>query len=158
MGDVLHVILSRGLEDGLAGVALVDRDGRVICKVGEIDDDEAMPIASLVMMRAKEALRDLPSLRERLFTGDVLIDRLEDREVAVGVAGRQLFVVAVLGAARSHAVEVLLENVERVLAHDKPSFVPMHFGGGGGGGGSGGSGPAELQLVELGLTVPYAKA
>jgi hypothetical protein len=40
-------VLARAIADGLAGAALLDRDGHVVARAGDLADDEAMPIASL---------------------------------------------------------------------------------------------------------------
>jgi hypothetical protein len=138
------------LHEGLVGVALVDREGNVVGRAGEIDEDEAMPMTTLVMMRCSAATGDLS---ERLFAGEIIVAELDRGEVAVGVAGRQLFIVAVLGAGDVQIVDELRTRVEAMLAQDAPRFVPTP-----GSGGSGGSGPDNLALVELGITVPRAKA
>jgi hypothetical protein len=143
-------VLDNALRDGLVGVALVDREGRVMGRAGEIDDDEAMPMTTLVMMRVSKATGDLS---ERLFAGEIVVAELDRGDVAVGVAGRQLFVVAVLGSGDVQIVDDLRRHVERILAHDEARVVPTP-----GSGGSGGSGPDSLALVELGITVPRAKA
>ncbi|HEX4455072.1 MAG TPA: hypothetical protein VH143_29630 [Kofleriaceae bacterium] len=143
-------VLNNALRDGLVGVALVDREGHVMGRAGEIDDDEAMPMTTLVMMRVSKATGDLS---ERLFAGEIVVAELDRGDVAVGVAGRQLFVVAVLGSGDVQIVDDLRRRVEAMLADDEPRFVPTP-----GSGGSGGSGPDSLALVELGITVPRAKA
>jgi hypothetical protein len=68
------------------------------------------------------------------------------------VAKRQLFVVAILGAstpATLARVRELRDDVERMLADATAEVAPPWTGGTGGSG----SGPAELPLVEFGLTV-----
>jgi hypothetical protein len=75
---------------------------------------------------------------------------VEDREVAVAIAKRQLFVVAQLAAVTPEALDRVHELRERVagmLSGD--SVLPPSSGGGGSG-----SGPAELPLIELGITGP----
>ncbi len=78
---------------------------------------------------------------------------LDDRDVAVGIARRQLFVVAVLGPsppATLPLVHELRDDVERMLPTRDDVGVPPPWTGGGGGSGSG---PAELPLIEFGVTV-----
>lgn len=138
------------VDEGLEAAALVDRHGKVIAIAGELDRDEAMPLAALVMYRLKS--KDLAA---RLFAGEVISLDLDDRRVAVGVAKRQLFVVAVLGAAPLDLAYELRDRVANMLADaggDLEPPPPTRSGG------DGGSGPAELQLVELGITIPRAKA
>ncbi len=143
-------VLNNALREGVVGVALVDRDGHVVGRAGEIDEDEAMPMTTLVMMRVSKADGDLS---ERLFAGEIVVAELDRGDVAVGVAGRQLFVVAVLGRADVDIVRALRDAVANRLSHDDESrFLPP------GSGGSGGSGPDSLALVELGITVPRVKA
>ena len=141
--------LTRAVEDGLAAAALVDRDGNTIGLAGAIAEEEAMPLAALVMYRLKS--EDLAS---RLFAGEILSLELDDREVAVGIARRQLFVVAVLGASTPSTVELvrdLRDDIELMLP-DSSSETGRRPPWSGGAGGSG-SGPAELPLIEFGITV-----
>jgi hypothetical protein len=142
-------LLTRAVEDGLVAAALVDRDGKVIGLAGAIAEEEAMPLAALVLYRLERQ-----DLAARLFAGEVLSLALDDRDVAVGIAGRQLFVVAVLGAsspAMHELVRQLRDDVAGMLAPAGGGFAgPPPWTGGAGGSGSG---PAELPLIELGLTV-----
>src|SRR5689334_4185185 len=107
-----------------------------------------MPLVAFVMYRLKSA-----DLAARLFDGEILALSLDNRDVAVGVAKRQLFVVAVLGAttpATLERVRDLREEVERTLAHASGGdMAPLGSSGTGGGG----AGPAELPVVELGVSV-----
>jgi hypothetical protein len=144
----MSTALIRAVNRGIRGAALVDRDGRAVATAGNIDQDEAMPLAALVMYRLKSQ-----DLAARLFAGEVLTLSLDDREVAVAVAKRQLFVVAVLGEATPPEVMTELRTeVEALLASDRDDFAELPPWSRGGGGGSG-SGPAELPVVELGVTV-----
>jgi hypothetical protein len=142
-------MLARTVGDGVNGAALVERDGNVVAFAGAVAEEEAMPLAAVVMYRLKSG-----DLASRLFAGEILSLSLDDRDVAVGVAKRQLFVVAVLEAstpATLARVREVREQVERMLA-DATSDVVAASPWSGGGGGSG-SGPAELPLVEFGITV-----
>ena len=143
----LTTVLTHAVEDGLSAVALVDRDGNTIGLAGAIADDEAMPLAALVMYRLKS-----DDLASRLFGGEIVSLTLDDREVAVGIARRQLFVVAVLEAstpAMIALVRELRDDVARMLSTNEVEPPPPWSGGRGGSG----SGPAELPLIELGITV-----
>ena len=141
------MIVASAIDEALVGAALVTRSGRVVARAGAIDEDEAAPLVAVVMYRLK---RD--DLAARLFAGEVLTLALDGRDVALAVARRQLFVVAVLAAATPDAVESLRSRVAAALAE---ADTPIPSSGGAGGSGSG---PAELPLVEYGVTVPRAKA
>src|SRR4051812_48575662 len=133
-------VLARAIEDGLVAAALVDRDGDTIDLAGAITVEETMPLVAMVMYRLKSA-----DLAARLFTGEILSLTLDDRAVAVAVAKRQLFVVAIVEAATESTLAVvrdLCDVVENMLAdsHGEMTGPPPWSGGGGGSG----SGPAEL--------------
>ena len=142
-------VLHWATEDALISAALVDRNGKTIDLAGAISADEAMPLATLVMHRLKSE-----DLAARLFAGEILSLALDGREVAVAIAQRQLFVVAVFDAATREVLERVRELRDRVAAmlqSDTPEVAPPTWGGGSGGSGSG---PADLALVEYGVTVP----
>jgi hypothetical protein len=144
-------VLDRAVADGLAAAALVDRNGRTMALAGELDEDIAMRLAALVMYRVKSA-----DLATRLFAGEVVSVALDDREVAVGVARRQLFVVAVLRVstpAMRKLVRELRNDVERMLCDAQPGAWRPRSGGGG----DSGPDPAELALIEYGVTVPRTR-
>jgi predicted regulator of Ras-like GTPase activity (Roadblock/LC7/MglB family) len=141
-------LLQRAVENGVKAVALVDRDGVVVARAGEISAEEAMPLAALVMYRLKAA-----DLASRLFAGETISVTLDDRDVAVAVAKRQLFIVAVLEAATDDwlaLVRDVRDDVERMLTDATADIEMLPPWGGSGGSGSG---PAELPLIELGITV-----
>jgi hypothetical protein len=148
----LRNLVRGAVEDGVAGAALVDRHDRVIAVAGAIAEDEAMPLVALVLYRARG-----DELASRLFLGEILTPAIEGRDdvVAVAVAKRQLFVVATLDA-RSPAllerVAELRDDVARILG-DHSDDAPPRVGGGG----RSGSGPAELPVIELGITVPRTR-
>jgi hypothetical protein len=109
-------LLARALEDGLVAAALVDRNGDTVALAGPISDEEAMPLAALVMYRLKS-----PDLSSRLFGGEVVSVALDDRDVAVGVAQRQLFVVAIFDdstGANLDRVRELRDQVAEMLVTD----------------------------------------
>jgi hypothetical protein len=140
----------RSVDAGLLAAALVDRDGDTVALAGEITVEEAMPLAAMVMFKRKSA-----DLAPRLFAGEVLVLELEDRYVAVGVAKKQLFVVAVIGRAnpeRQNLACLLRDEIEELIPDTRGEMTaPPPWATGGGGGSS--SGPAELQVVEYGITV-----
>jgi len=143
-------LLERAVKDGLRGAALVDREGRTIARAGAIDVDEAMPFVALVLYRRKT-----DDLGARLFAGEVLTYELDDKDLLVAIAKRQLFVVAATasGAASPEAVVDLRDQVAyRLGAAGSWAELPLPVRGGGRGG-DGGAGPAELPVVEWGVTV-----
>ena len=146
-------VLTRAIDDGLVAAALVDRDGNTVGLAGAISEEEAMPLAALVMYKLKSA-----DLAPRLFAGEIISLALDDRDVAVGIARRQLFVVVVLVASTPTALSLvgeLRDVIARMLAsHEIAAPPPWRSGGDGGSG----SGPAELPLIELGITVRRGKA
>jgi hypothetical protein len=140
-------VLERAVNDGLVAAALVDRDGNAHGLAGAITEEEAMPLAALVMYRLKS-----DDLAPRLFSGEILSLTLDDRDVAVGIAKRQLFVVAVLEASTPAALALVTElrdDVARMLPTNEVEAPLPRTGGSGGSG----SGPAELPLIELGISV-----
>lgn len=159
-GRILRVVtlvgfiesLKRAVDDGLTAAALVDRDGNTIACAGEITNETAMPLVALVMYRLKSE-----DLAPRLFAGEILQLELEERMVAVAVAKRQLFVVATfaVGTAATRIVRELRDDVARLLVRAVAEGAAPTWGGGGTGGS--GSGPAELPLIELGITVPRTR-
>jgi hypothetical protein len=139
-------LLQQAVAEGLVAAALVDRDGNTIDLAGEITDDEAMPLAAVVMYRLKSA-----DLAARLFAGEIVALDLDGRDVAVGIARRQLFIVVVLPALVPTALALVAELRDAVAARlpgDTTVPPPWRTGGG-----DSGAGPAELPVIELGVTV-----
>jgi hypothetical protein len=140
-------VLQRAVEKGLVAAALVDREGNTVGLAGAIAEEEARPLVALVMHRLKS-----DDLSARLFAGEIVSLRLDGRGMAVGVAKRQLFLVAILGAMIPETLELVRElrdEVESMLP-DRDVGAPPPWSGGAGGSGQG---PAELPLIELGITV-----
>ena len=140
-------LLTRAIADGLDGVALVDRNGNAVATAGSLSDEVAMPLVALVLYRLKS-----DDLADRLFAGEVVVVPLDDREVAVAIARRQLFIVATKDPRLpdfEERVAALRDAVARELADNAAPVSPWTGGAGGSG-----SGPAELPVVELGITMP----
>lgn len=125
---------------GVAGAALVEFDGTEIAIAG-MKQDELRPFVRSAVSRVR---RD---------SGGILSFTLDDHVVACGNAN-SLCVVAVLKApsrVQFAAVDELHDEIARVLATrgqiDAPPSTPND--------GSGGTGsePADLELVEYGITV-----
>jgi hypothetical protein len=149
----LREALERAIIPGARGAALVDRSGTAIALAGEIDPDEAMPLAAYAMYVKKS-----PELAMRMFEGEILeFDHEDGRHVAVCIAKRQLFIVVVFGAeSRIDDVRALHREIEQLLSQEiADTDLPPWSGGGGNG--SGGAGPAELALAEYGITMPRTR-
>lgn len=139
---VFEGVLARALEDGLTAAALVDRQGKVIAIAGNIADEEAMPVVALVLYREKS-----DDLSARLFEGELLVRELEDRAVVVGIAARQLFVVAAMTSATPELIEVveqLRATVAKALVNDELVPLPPAPASS-----NGSPAPAELSVVDL---------
>ena len=137
----------RAVESGLVAAALVDKDGRTVELAGALTDEEAMPLVTLVMYELHDQ-----DLIARLFTGEIVSVKLEDRHVALGVAKRQLFVLAIVNAPNRSSIALLrelIDDVETMLSDTPRHFDTALWSGRGGSGG----GPAEIQVVELDVTV-----
>lgn len=137
-------VVQCAVDGGLAAAAIFDVDGHPLAVAGALDADEARAIGSVVTGR----LRD-PELLERMLAGERVAAPLDDREVQLGIAARCVFVVAILGHGSMAAFH---DDVERAISEARADFSGSPLRSGPGSGGSS-SGPAELPLVEIGVTV-----
>lgn len=139
------------VEAGLDAAAILDRKGKPLAIAGALDNDEARAVAA-------HATRQVGSgrLLERLLQGETLTTSLGEREVRIGIAANCVFFVVVLprdqAAMSLVAVDELRSDIEEMV-HDARSGVstslpppPTNTGGSS-------SGPAELPVVEVGVTV-----
>jgi hypothetical protein len=140
----------RAVESGLDAAAILDVEGTPFAVAGALDDDEARAIAAVVTRRLRS-----PDLLGRMLAGEMMTSSLDDREVSIGIASRCVFVVVVLGrnpAVSRLAVDELRSDVERMISEARAdvsgSRPPPPTGSGGSS-----SGPAELPIIELGVTV-----
>jgi len=131
--------LQSAIARGVAGIALVEFDGTPIAMAG-MKDDELRPFVRFAVSR-----------RPRV--GGTFSFTLDDHVVAVGTAD-SLCVIAVLNApsrVQFALVYELCDEIARLLAKrsqvGSPPPTPKD--------GSGGSGsePADLELIEYGITV-----
>jgi len=174
----LNLFLTAWVGKSSNGAALVDRLGRTVAIAGAITEEEATQFATLVMYRLQchdFASRDFAS---RMFAREIVSLELNERNVALGMVTessilsgllgrrpsaqkpeRQLFVVAVLSVVTPEAladVRFLRDQVAWILRGNRGDVAPAwpgDTGSGSTGSGSSGSGPAELPLVEYGVTV-----
>ena len=147
------VAVRLAVEGGLAAAAILDVEGKSLAVAGALDDDEARAVAAVVTRRLRS-----PDLLGRMLDGEMIASSLDDREVSIGIAARCVFVVAVLGrdpVASRVAVDELRCDVERMISEaraDVSGSVPPPPPTGSGGSSSG---PAELPVIELGVTVRH---
>jgi hypothetical protein len=144
----------------LAAAAVFDVDGKRLAVAGAVDDDEVRAIGMMIARPLQE-----PDPLARMLDGTMLLSPLDDRVVLVGIAARCVFVAAVLCEDSesqhllAHELRAGIElaiSIARADFSPGPSGSPGSGGSGSGGSGSGGSssGPAELPVIEIGITVP----
>jgi hypothetical protein len=146
--EILSGLLARAMADGLVAATLVTRNGETVGLTGAITEEEATALAALVMQRLKS-----DELASRLDAGEIVSLALDDREVAVGIFKRAVLVTAVLSASTPAQLELVRElryALGRMLpgTSEEPAAPPSSGGTSGSG-----SGPAELPLIEFGITV-----
>lgn len=150
-------LVERAIEQGLVAAALIEGDGTVVAGAGAITRDELLPIVAFVLERSEG-----DDIGSRLLAGEIISCTLDARDIAVGIAARQIIVVAVLkvdelpqllgltSPEQLALVEALRDDVARiVVARNSQGAAPPPPNATGGSG----SGPADLQLVEFGITV-----
>ena len=145
-----------GVAEGLDAAAVYDVEGKPIAVSGELDEVEVQAIEMVLAGRMREDGRLV-----RMLDGQLLRSPLGEREIMIGIAANCVFVVAV----RNPLVEMSRDPLGRAIAFDVfQSFVARVINDArarvtrsrpplGGSGGSS-SGPAELPVVEWGVTVP----
>lgn len=137
-----------GVEEGLDAAAICDVEGNPLAVSGELDADEVQAIGMILTGRMREADR-----LARMLDDQVLTSPLGEREITIGIAANCVFVVAVRNpVGRALAFDGFRSFVERLI-NDARARVPGSRPPLGGSGGSS-SGPAELPVVEWGVTVP----
>ncbi len=143
--------VKRAVDTGLAAAAILDEEGKPFAVAGALDHDEARAVAALVTRRLRT-----PDLLGQMLSGALITSRLDDREVCIGIAARCVFVVVILGSdaeASDDAVDELFTEVDWIVRRMRNPPRAWHPKTPGGSGGSG-PGPAELPVIELGVTVP----
>lgn len=142
-------IVASAVTRGLAAAAIFEVDGKPLAVSGELDGDEVGAIGMLVARPLQS-----PDPLARMLDGALLVSALGERVVLVGIAARCVFVAAVLHGdsrwSRGLARE-LHDEVEREISRARAD-LPAAPGSAPGSGGSS-SGPAELPVIEIGVTV-----
>jgi len=140
------VAVQRAVDHGLDAAAILDDEGKPFAVAGGLDDDEVRAVEAVATRRLRT-----PDLLNRMLEGQMVTSSLDDREVSIGIAARCVFIAVVLGGdpARSRRlVDDLRRDVEQIIRVERSrAFVPRPPSGGSS------SGPAELPVIELGVTV-----
>ncbi len=143
--------LDDAVAGGLIATALVHRYGKVLALAGALDADEVWSLVTRVMQK-------IPAAPERLGQGEILSSALDRRNIAIADAARGLLVVGVLAsAAQIPIVGRLRDEIAVRFGGQRAVITDLPWSHGGSDGGSG-SGPAELPVIEYGVTVRRGKA
>jgi hypothetical protein len=146
----LLVVVERAVDLGLAAAAVADNFGSTLAVAGALAADEVRLIVGTVTHRLNSE-----ALMGRMSYGKMVEVSVKDRIVGVGIAARFVFVVAVFPTVtRSSraAASSLRREVELLLLDERPTDLVVAPPWTKGGGGSS-SGPANLPVIEYGLTV-----
>ncbi len=140
---------------GLDAAAILDSKGKPLALAGDLDANTARALIAFAAREAQE-----PKLRAQLNAGKLLTTLLEDREVNVGIVAGVVFVVLVFPRHRPQlsltAVEDFMTRVGNIISEIKKPRTndgappPSSPGGSS-------SGPAELPVVEIGVSVPRGR-
>ena len=138
----LELAVENAVSASVVGAAILDGEGKPLAIAGALDADEARAVAA-------HATRD-GAAPQRLLAGEQRTILLGDRKAVVGIAARSVFYVVVCDVAADHgAVERLRSELERLIQNARAARGMIASGGSGGSS----SGPAELPVIELGITV-----
>lgn len=142
-------LAERALGEGMDAALVMGRDGRVVARAGAFNPEDELAVAGVVTRGFRGA-----SLVGRLLRGETVAFVLGEREVSVAVAARCVFLV--LGYQRAScaltgkAMAAARERAEDIVRDLVRVARPRQRSGGGGPS----SPPDELQLVEIGVTIP----
>jgi len=145
------VAVRLAVEAGIDAAAILDAKGKPLAVAGVLDHDEARALAAHATRQVRS-----PDLLDRLLRGETLTASLGEREARIGIAANCVFFVVVLPRDRASmslvALDELRSDIEAMVRDAKaatskhPPPPPTSSGGSS-------SGPAELPVVEVGLTV-----
>jgi len=141
-------VAKHAVADGLDAVAVLDSEGRLLALAGDLDANETRAVAAF-------ANRDSDD-RSRLMNGDVLDASIDDQPARVAIAA-SVWIVMVFPRDPSElqrVVDRLRMQCDQIVAmaneeSARDDILPPPSSSGGGSS----SGPAELPLVEVGITV-----
>lgn len=138
------------LDIGLHAAAVFDVDGKLLTTVGALDNDELRAIGTVLTGRMREG-----DLLARMLEGELITSSLDDREIEIGIVANCVFVVVVPGPyaeASRIAGDALRSDIARVIGEARADTSGSRSSPPPGSGGSS-SGPAELPVIEWGVTV-----
>lgn len=126
-------------------------EGQATRRRGALDNDEARAVAAYATRQVRS-----PDLLGRLLRGETLTSSLSEREVRIGIAANCVFFVVVFpldpSAMSLVAVDELRSDIEEMVRDARSGIsTPLPSPPTSTGGSS--SGPAELPVVEVGVTV-----
>ena len=132
---------------GITAAALIDRDAKVVALAGTLADTDVRAIVGVLSQSLKG-----DELARVVFAGASFEFALDQQTVSIRVAARCVFVVVVISDAsvatelRAESLHLETERIVRELFGDERSPPRGPDSGGSA------SGPAELPLLELGVT------
>ena len=147
------MVAKHAVAGGLDAVAVLDPKGKPLVLAGDLGPDEARAVAAFATRESE--------LRSRLMNGEVLDASLGDRQALVAVAAKSVLIVVVFprepGKVQPGVVDRFRIQCDLIVAraNEGSSDGDMPPPSSSGGGSS--SGPAELPLIELGITVPRGR-
>lgn len=149
----LAMVAKHAVAGGLDAVAVLDSKGKPLVLAGDLGADEARAVAAFATHESE--------LRSRLMKGDVLDTSLGDRKALVAISAKAVLLVMVLprdpDKLQPRVVDRFRVQCDVIVARanegssDDGMLPPSSSGGGSS------SGPAELPLIELGITVPRGR-
>jgi hypothetical protein len=135
----------------MEAAAILDSKGKPVAVAGALDDHEARAIAAHAIRLGRTA-----DLLDRMAGGELLMASLGEREARVGIAAGCVFFVVILprdpAAMSLVAMDEFRSDIEGIVRQARfggpKSQLPPPTNSGGSS-----SGPAELPVVEVGVTV-----
>lgn len=109
----MQPLVDRAMQRGLVAAGVLSPKGAVLAVSGDLEADELRAIAAFVS-HARPA-----DFLDRLFAGELVRATVADREICLGVAGRCVFVLTVLGphvGGAVHATELFRDEVDATIA------------------------------------------
>ena len=141
------------VENGLEAVAILNAEGEALAMTGAFDADQARAISAVATWRVTS-----PGMIDRMLRGELVTSVLGGREASIGIAAGSVFFVVVFGqdlaATSLVAVDELRADIEHMLGEASALLAGTSVGAppSSSSGGSS-SGPAELPVIEIGVTV-----
>jgi hypothetical protein len=134
---------------GLDAAAILDVSGKTLAITGALDGNEARVLPAVIARCMRS-----PDLLTRMLDGELIELALDERMIHIGIAARCVFIIVVPNR-QLHGPQVASDNfrlgVERMISEARADFSGARLRHVDSGGSS--SGPAELPVVEWGVTV-----